>query len=138
MAYQTNIAVRTALLENDMYLWQLAGLLEVSETTMTRMMRKELPEERQNELVELIKRASNQVHRDKAEDNKTTAEPEESKPIKQNDNRFPHLATLKEAAEITHFSYYMLRKMCLENRVKHVSLAGKFYINMDDLARLMS
>lgn len=49
----------------------------------------------------------------------------------------PHMATLREASELTPFSYYALRKMCLENRVAHVRNSGKLYINMDSLAELM-
>ena len=50
----------------------------------------------------------------------------------------PRMAGLKEASEISPFTYYALRKMCLENRVAHVRVSGKIYINIDDLARLMN
>ncbi len=50
----------------------------------------------------------------------------------------PHMATLNEAAEITPFSYYALRKMCLEKKVASVRCSGKIYINMDSLAELMN
>ncbi len=49
----------------------------------------------------------------------------------------PHMATLREASELTPFSYYALRKMCLENKVAHIRNAGKMYVNMDSLAELM-
>lgn len=49
----------------------------------------------------------------------------------------PHMATLREAAEITPFTYYALRKMCLENKVANLRCSGKIYVNMDSLARLM-
>lgn len=50
----------------------------------------------------------------------------------------PRMATLKEASEITPFTYYALRKMCLENRVANIRNSGKIYINLDSLARLMN
>ena len=50
----------------------------------------------------------------------------------------PHMATLKEASELTPFSYYALRKMCLENKIACIRSSGKFYINMDALARLLN
>ncbi len=53
---KANQRVREELAKQNMYLWELAVLLGVSEPTITRMMRKELPEQRQNELVELIKK----------------------------------------------------------------------------------
>ena len=49
----------------------------------------------------------------------------------------PRMAKLREAAEVTPFSYYALRKLCLENRVAHLRCAGAIYINMDSLAKLM-
>lgn len=50
----------------------------------------------------------------------------------------PRMLTLKEAAKMTPFSYYALRKMCLSGRVAHVRNSGKIYINVDSLARLMN
>ena len=52
----------------------------------------------------------------------------------------PRMAGIKDivASKATPFSYYALRKMCLEGRVAHVRVSGKFYINLDDLARLMN
>ena len=39
----TNQAIRTALSENRFYLWQLAKWLGVSESALSRMLRRELP-----------------------------------------------------------------------------------------------
>lgn len=50
-----NKVIRETLKENKMYLWQLADLLGVSEPTMVRRLRHELPEEEQKRIVELIK-----------------------------------------------------------------------------------
>lgn len=53
-----NRRVRDELMRCDMYLWELANLLNVSESTMTRMMRKELPAEYQDELIDLIRKGA--------------------------------------------------------------------------------
>jgi len=53
---QKNTRVRNALKEQNMYLWELAQLLGVSEATITRKMRTELPEDEQNNLIEFIKK----------------------------------------------------------------------------------
>lgn len=50
----------------------------------------------------------------------------------------PHMATLRKASEITPFSYYMLRKMCLSGQVACIRNSGKIYINLDSLAELMN
>lgn len=49
-----NLAVRTALKNKSLYLYNLADLLGVSEPTVTRLMRRELPEEEQKRIVCLI------------------------------------------------------------------------------------
>lgn len=53
-----NKRVRDELMRCDMYLWELASLLNVSEATVTRMMRKELPAEYQDELIDLIRKGA--------------------------------------------------------------------------------
>lgn len=49
-----NLKVRTALKKKSLYLYDLATLMGVSEPTITRMMRTELPEEEQKRIVCLI------------------------------------------------------------------------------------
>ncbi len=49
-----NEAVRKALKENHMRQWQLAVLLGVSEQTMYRKLRTDLPEEEQKKMIGLI------------------------------------------------------------------------------------
>lgn len=39
----TNQIIRTALAENQLYLWQLAEALGISESALSRMLRRELP-----------------------------------------------------------------------------------------------
>lgn len=54
----TNKRVRDELLRNGMFLWKLAKLLNVSEASVTRMMREELPADRQDELIDLIRKGA--------------------------------------------------------------------------------
>ena len=52
----TNIKIRVAMMENQLTQWKLARLLGVSESTVNRMIREELPEKEQDRIVELIKK----------------------------------------------------------------------------------
>ncbi len=52
-----NHIVREAMNNAQMYQWELAELIGVSEPTLIRWMRREMPIERQEELVELIRRS---------------------------------------------------------------------------------
>ena len=54
----TNMKIRSAKKEKNIFQWQLAELLGVSEATFTRMMRRELPEDEQEKIVSLIKAES--------------------------------------------------------------------------------
>lgn len=54
----TNKRVRDELIRNGMFLWKLAKLMGVSEASVTRMMREELPAERQDELIDLIRKGA--------------------------------------------------------------------------------
>lgn len=51
-----NERLRTALKEMGVYLWEVAECLGVSEATVTRMMRKELPEEEQSRIIALVEK----------------------------------------------------------------------------------
>ena len=55
----TNKRVRDELIRNGMFLWKLAKLMNVSEASVTRMMREELPKDRQDELIDLIRKGAN-------------------------------------------------------------------------------
>ena len=50
----TNKAVRTAMIEANLHQWELARLLEIHESTLCRMMRDELPAEKQEEIISVI------------------------------------------------------------------------------------
>lgn len=54
MLTKTNIKIRNALKLKNMKQWQLAEILGISENTLYRMLRKELPEEEQNRIVTII------------------------------------------------------------------------------------
>lgn len=49
-----NLIIRKALRENDIYQWELADILGVSEVTVCRWMRKEYPKEEQIRIAEMI------------------------------------------------------------------------------------
>lgn len=50
----TNIKVRIAMNDNHVPQWKLARLLGVSEITVWRRLREELPEEEQDRIIDLI------------------------------------------------------------------------------------
>ena len=52
---KNNLRIRTALTENKVYQWQLAKRLGISEPTLTRMLREELPDDEQDRLVSIIR-----------------------------------------------------------------------------------
>ncbi len=49
-----NKKVRIAMIEADIRQWELAKLLNISESSLTRKLREELPEKEQDEIVALI------------------------------------------------------------------------------------
>jgi len=51
----TNKNIRMTMLENDLKQWQLAKLLGLSESKLSRKLREELPEDEQQHIIELIK-----------------------------------------------------------------------------------
>lgn len=51
---KTNMKVRTALMTSGVYQYELADEIGVSEITLSRWMRKEMPDERQQAMVEMI------------------------------------------------------------------------------------
>lgn len=57
MIKRTNEKIREALEHKRLCQWELADMLGVSEATVTRMLRHELPEEKKKEILDLIKSA---------------------------------------------------------------------------------
>ena len=55
---RNNEKIRTALEKSRMRHWELADLLGISESTLVRWLRKELPEEEQKRIVSIIKKGS--------------------------------------------------------------------------------
>ena len=51
---KNNTLIREALFRTGMKKWQLAKAMGISEPTLYRMLREELPEEKQREIVSLI------------------------------------------------------------------------------------
>lgn len=49
-----NSRVRNALFQNDFKYWQLARIMEISEATLSRKLRTELPVDEQDRIVRLI------------------------------------------------------------------------------------
>ena len=49
-----NVTIREALEKSGLKQWELAKLLKMSEFTLSRKLREELPEEEQNEIVRII------------------------------------------------------------------------------------
>ena len=50
-----NKKVRIAMIESDVRQWELAKMLNISESSLTRKLREELPDKEQDEIVALIK-----------------------------------------------------------------------------------
>ena len=59
MAKQTNALIREEVAKHRMYYYEVCELLNISESTWGRMMRKELPQEEQERIVKLIKKSMN-------------------------------------------------------------------------------
>ena len=49
-----NLKIRNALIQNNMKQWQLADYLGISEYTLCKRLRKELPEQEQERIIEVI------------------------------------------------------------------------------------
>lgn len=58
MRRNKNIAIHVALAEKGMRQYELAHLLGCSESRVSNMMREELPEEKQKEIIEMIKKGT--------------------------------------------------------------------------------
>ena len=49
-----NLKIRVAMISNNVKQWEVAELLKVSEPSLSRMLRHELPEEEQDRIINLI------------------------------------------------------------------------------------
>ena len=57
-----NMKIRIKLLEHNKRLWWLAKILGTSESTITRRLRNELPEEEQARIIQLIEEKAGESH----------------------------------------------------------------------------
>ena len=57
-----NMRIRIKLLEKNKRLWWLADILGTSEATISRRLRKELPEEEQDQIIKLIEEKAGENH----------------------------------------------------------------------------
>ena len=57
-----NMKIRIKLLEHNKRLWWLARILGTSESTITRRLRDELPEEEQERIIQLIEERAGEEH----------------------------------------------------------------------------
>lgn len=55
----TNLKIRVVMSDNHITQWKLARLLGVSESTVWRMLREELPEEEQDAIIAKIEEVTN-------------------------------------------------------------------------------
>lgn len=53
-----NLKIRVAMISNNVKQWEVAELLKVSEPSLSRMLRHELPEEEQDRIVKAIEERS--------------------------------------------------------------------------------
>lgn len=58
-----NIRIRFALIQHNMKQWELAEKMGLSEPSLSRMLRRELPEEEQDRIVELIEQSNIEKNR---------------------------------------------------------------------------
>ena len=56
-----NKKIRIAMIEHDLKQWELAELLGYSDTHISRLLRHELPAEKQDQIVNLIRRRQNEI-----------------------------------------------------------------------------
>lgn len=52
-----NVLIRTSMFQHNLRMFELARILDVSETTLYRKLREELPEAEQNRIVQLIEQS---------------------------------------------------------------------------------
>ena len=54
-----NLKIRVAMVSNNVKQWEVAELLKISEPSLSRLLRHELPEEEQDRIVKAIEERSN-------------------------------------------------------------------------------
>lgn len=59
---KSNVEIRKALSKANIKQWELAEMMQIAETTLCRKLRKELPEEKKKEILELINKERGEDH----------------------------------------------------------------------------
>ena len=57
---KNNIKIRLKIFETGLKQWEVARLMGVSESKLSRMLRDELPEDEQNRIIDIIERRNNE------------------------------------------------------------------------------
>ena len=57
---KNNIKIRLKIFETGVKQWEVARLMGVSESKLSRMLRDELPEDEQNRIIDIIERRNNE------------------------------------------------------------------------------
>lgn len=61
-----NLKIRVAMISNNVKQWEVAELLKVSEPSLSRMLRHELPEEEQDRIINLIEESKKGTNENEA------------------------------------------------------------------------
>ena len=48
------------------------------------------------------------------------------------------MKTIKQCSELSGLPYHLIRKWCLENKVKHIKSGTKYYVNFQNLMELIN
>lgn len=59
---KANVEIRKALSEANIKQWELAEMMQIAETTLCRKLRKELPEDEKEEILDLINKERGEDH----------------------------------------------------------------------------
>ena len=57
---KNNIKIRLKIFETGLKQWEVARLMGVSESKLSRMLRDELPEDEQNRIIDILERRNNE------------------------------------------------------------------------------
>ena len=58
--------------------------------------------------------------------------------IKASDTHYPEMVSAREAASRTGLSYYIIRKMCLENTIPHIRAGRAFKVNFTAFSEMLN
>lgn len=58
--------------------------------------------------------------------------------MNQNVIHYPHMATVKEAAQLFGLSQYYIRQLCRNRKIKYVCVGNRWLVNADTLASYLN